>query len=47
MNRKLDNFLSLKNSPVLNKYNFTYKDNKLTLMNYAKKVYGTFDTGKI
>ena len=29
--RKLDNFLSLKNSPVLNKYNFTYKDNKLSL----------------
>jgi hypothetical protein len=30
--RKLNNFLSLKNSPVLNKYNFTYKDNKLALM---------------
>ena len=29
--RKLDNFLSLKNSPVLNKYNFTYTENKLTL----------------
>jgi len=29
--RKLDNFLSLKNSPFLNKYNFTYTDNKLTL----------------
>ena len=29
--RKLDNFLSLKNFPVLNKYNFTYKDNKLSL----------------
>ena len=29
--RKLDNFLSLKNSPVLNKYNFTYANNKLTL----------------
>ena len=29
--RKLDNFLSLKNSPVLNKYNLTYKDNKLAL----------------
>ena len=29
--RKLDNFLSLKNSPALNKYNFTYTDNKLTL----------------
>ena len=30
--RKLNNFLSLKNSPVLNKYNFIYKDNKLTLI---------------
>jgi uncharacterized protein len=30
--RKLNNFLTLKNSPVLNKYNFTYKDNKLALM---------------
>ena len=30
--RKLNNFLSLKNSPFLNKYNFTYKDNKLTLI---------------
>jgi len=29
--RKLDNFLSLKNSPVLNKYNFTYTSNKLIL----------------
>jgi len=29
--RKLDNFLSLKNSPVLNKYNFTYTGNKLIL----------------
>ena len=27
--RKLNNFLSLKNSPILNKYNFTYKDNRL------------------
>ena len=30
--RKLNNFLSLKNSPFLNKYNFTYKDNKLALI---------------
>jgi len=30
--RKLNNFLSLKNSPVLNKYNFTYKANKLALI---------------
>ena len=29
--RKLDYFLSLKNSPVLNKYDFTYTGNKLTL----------------
>ena len=29
--RKLNNFLTLKNSPVLNKYNFVYKNNKLTL----------------
>jgi len=29
--RKLNNFLTLKNSPVLNKYNFTYTGNKLTL----------------
>ena len=29
--RKLNNFLTLKNSPVLNKYNFTYENNKLTL----------------
>ena len=30
--RKLNNFLTLKNSPVLNKYGFSYKDSKLTLM---------------
>ena len=30
--RKLNYFLTLKNSPILNKYNFTYNDNKLTLM---------------
>ena len=29
--RKLNNFLTLKNSPVLNKYHFTYKDELLTL----------------
>jgi len=29
--RKLNNFLTLKNSPVLNKYNFVYEDNRLTL----------------
>jgi len=36
--RKLNNFLSLKNSPVLNKYNFTYKDNKLALMLGGKEL---------
>ena len=36
--RKLNNFLSLKNSPVLNKYNFTYKDNKLALMLGVKEL---------
>jgi len=29
--RKLNNFLTLKNSPVLNKYNFVYEKGKLTL----------------
>ena len=29
--RKLNNFLTLKNSPVLNKYNFVYENNKLKL----------------
>ena len=29
--RKLNNFLTLKNSPVLNKYNFIYNKEKLTL----------------
>jgi len=29
--RKLNNFLTLKNSPVLNKYNFVYENDKLTL----------------
>tara|TARA_B100000965_G_C19520600_1_gene726317 strand:- start:480 stop:1259 length:780 start_codon:yes stop_codon:yes gene_type:complete len=29
--RKLNNFLTLKNSPVLNKYNFIYEKNRLTL----------------
>ncbi|MDB4193048.1 MOSC domain-containing protein [Candidatus Pelagibacter sp.] len=29
--RKLNNFLTLKNFPVLNKYNFEYKNNKLIL----------------
>ena len=30
--RKLNNFLTLKNSPVLNKYNFSYNGNKLALI---------------
>jgi uncharacterized protein len=30
--RKLNNFLTLKNTPVLNKYNFVYNNNKLTLI---------------
>ena len=30
--RKLNNFLTLKNSPALNKYNFSYIKNKLTLI---------------
>ena len=30
--RKLNFFLTLKNSPVLNKYNFIYENNKLTLV---------------
>jgi len=29
--RKLNNFLTLKNSPILNRYNFEYKNNKLIL----------------
>ena len=29
--RKLNNLLTLKNSPALNKYNFTYNKNKLSL----------------
>ena len=36
--RKLNNFLSLKNSPVLNKYNFTYRDNKLALILGGKEL---------
>jgi len=36
--RKLNNFLSLKNSPILNKYNFTYKDNRLALILGGKEL---------
>ena len=34
--RKLNNFLTLKNSPILNKYNFRYEKNKLTLIIFQK-----------
>lgn len=34
--RKLNNLLTLKNSPVLNKYNFTYNKSKLSL-NFKEK----------
>ena len=36
--RKLNNFLTLKNSPVLNKYNFIYEKNKLTLIQQDKEI---------
>ena len=36
--RKLNNFLTLKNSPVLNKYNFIYENNKLTLTRDEKNI---------
>ena len=36
--RSLNNFLTLKNSSVLNKYNFIYKDSKLTLMYEGKEL---------
>ena len=36
--RKLNYFLTLKNSPVLNKYNFIYDNNKLTLTIHNKKL---------
>jgi len=35
---KWNKFLTLKNSPVLNKYNFLFKENKLTLMSKDKEV---------
>ena len=37
--RKLNNFLTLKNSPVLNKYNFNYKNEKLTLTFQDKELF--------
>ena len=36
--RKLNNFLTLKNSPVLNKYNFIYNSEKLTLTHQNKEI---------
>lgn len=36
--RKLNNFLTLKNSPVLNKYNFTYSEEKLSLNHEDKEL---------
>ena len=36
--RSLNNFLTLKNSPVLNKYNFFYEDNRLKLMKDNKEM---------
>ena len=36
--RKLNNFLILKNSPVLNKYNFIFKSNKLILIHKNKEL---------
>ena len=36
--RKLNNFLTLKNSPVLNKYNFIYENRKLTLTSNNKDI---------
>jgi len=36
--RKLNNFLTLKNSPVLNKYNFVYEDDRLTLAQNNKDI---------
>ncbi len=36
--RKLNNFLTLKNTPVLNKYNFIYENDKLTLTHKEKEL---------
>ena len=36
--RKLNNFLTLKNSPVLNKYNFAYSEGKLSLNHKGKEL---------
>ena len=44
--RSLHNFLTLRNSPFLNKYNFTYKNEKLTLT-YKEKELLTISPGNI
>ena len=36
--RNLNNFLTLKNTPELNKFNFIYSDEKLTLIENLKEV---------
>ena len=43
---KWNKILTLKNSPVLNKYNFLYENEKLTLTNNEKKIL-TIDVNKI
>ena len=40
--RKLINLLTLKNSPALNKYNFTYKEGKLSLNLKEKEIISIF-----
>ena len=40
--RKLNFFLTLKNSPVLNKYNFSYINNKLTMTYKDKQIISIF-----
>ena len=40
--RKLNYFLTLKNSPVLNKYNFIYDNDKLTLTIHNKELISIF-----
>lgn len=37
-NRRLNNFLTLKNSPVLNQYKFTYEGDELTLFKGVTKI---------
>ena len=45
--RKLNNFLTLKNSPVLNKYNFSYNGNKLTLILDGEEIISISAEGSI